>query len=345
MRALWLEDGVLSYRENLEAPRVKPGEALLRISHAGICNTDLELVKGYYPFTGVPGHEFVGIIADCPGSPERVGERVVGSINAVCHQCDMCRRGLPGHCRERTVLGIAGRNGVFAEFAALPLENLHTVPDHVSDVRAVFTEPLAAALQVTEQTVMHQEDRILVAGSGKLGQLISEALMALGHNAEAVPRYPGQRERLERLGITCLPAGELVPFSYDIVIEATGSPGGLEMSLGLVRPRGVLILKSTYQGKAVLDVSRIVVDEITLQGSRCGPVAKALELLSGNRIIPETMVDAIFPLEQGPEAFAAASEKGAGKIILRVSGPGMRTEQVSRLRGRAEKMVDAEQSV
>ncbi len=319
MKTVWLEDGELTYLGDVPDPVPEPGEALIRIILAGICNTDLELVKGYYPFTGIPGHEFVGRITSAPGFPEREGERVVGSINAVCHQCDMCRRGLPGHCRNRTVLGIAGRNGVFAEYTTLPLENLVTVPEHVSDMSAVFTEPLAAALQVTEQVEINKSDRIIVVGAGKLGQLISEVLLIQGHNAVSVPKYLRQRERIENLGIQCLLASDCIKFSYDLVVEATGSPGGLEFALGLVRPGGKLVLKSTYQGAACLDFSRVVVDEVTILGSRCGPLPKALGLLAEGLINPGTGIDAIFTLEQGLEAFSAASVKGAGKIIFRIT--------------------------
>ncbi len=318
MKTVWLEDGVLTCLGDVPVPVPAPGEALIRIVLAGICNTDLELVKGYYPYTGIPGHEFVGRITSAPGFPEREGERVVGSINAVCHKCDMCQGGLPGHCRNRTVLGIAGRNGVFAEYTSLPIENLVTVPEHVSDLNAVFTEPLAAALQVTEQVEIKKSDRIIVVGAGKLGQLISEVLFIQGHNAASIPKYLSQRERMESLGIPCLHASDCVQLSYDLVIEATGSPDGLDFALGLVRPGGKLVLKSTYQGAACLDFSRVVVDELTILGSRCGPMPKALDLLAEGLISPATGIDAIFPLEQGIEAFAAASGKGAGKILFRI---------------------------
>jgi threonine dehydrogenase-like Zn-dependent dehydrogenase len=322
MKALWLENGVLSCQADVPDPVLQPGEALVRIVLAGICNTDLELVKGYYPFAGIPGHEFVGRIEKAPGNRERLGERVVGSINAVCHQCDMCRRGLPSHCRKRTVLGIDGRNGVFAGYTILPLENLLSVPESVPDINAVFAEPLAASLQITEQVEINKDNRIMVVGSGKLGQLISEVLLIEGHKAEAVPKYLKQRQRLENLGITCRSADECLKSSYDLVIEATGSPEGLEFALGLVRPGGILLLKSTYHGKANLDFSRVVVDEITILGSRCGPMPKALKYLVEGRINPQSFVEEILPLEKGIEAFARASGKGAGKVLLRIGNPG-----------------------
>ena len=318
MKALWLEEGNLSIRDGVELPAIRKGEALIRIILAGICNTDLELIRGYYPFTGIPGHEFVGIIEEAPGCPEREGERVTGNINAVCHSCDMCQRGWPEHCRNRTVLGIAGRDGVFAEYTSLPLENLLTVPGNVSSARAVFAEPLAAALQVTEQVRISKKDRVMVVGSGKLGQLISESLLVQGIRADAVPRYPSQKSRLEELGISCLKEEDCAGASHDVVIEATGSRAGLEFALGLVRPRGTLVLKSTYKGRASCDFSRVVVDEITLIGSRCGPMEKALDLMSNNRIKPETAAKKIFPLEQAVEAFKHAARKGSGKILVRI---------------------------
>ena len=316
MKAVWLEDGRIDTRDDVPMPVAGEGEALVRVVLAGICNTDLELVKGYYPFTGVPGHEFVGRIAASPSCREREGERVTGSINVVCHNCDMCHRGLPGHCRRRTVLGIAGRNGVFAEFAVLPLENLYTVPVPVPDARAVFTEPLAAALQVTEQVEMSKRERIIVAGSGKLGQLISESLHVQGFNVEAVVKYPSQRKRLEKLRVPCRSVENLEKSSYDVVVEATGTPDGLGLSLDLVRPRGTLVLKSTYKGNASVDLSRLVVDEITLTGSRCGPFPKALEFLASGKVAPENMIQEVFSLEEAGRAFEAAAAPGAGKILL-----------------------------
>lgn len=319
MKAAWLENGKLSFKEDLPDPVLSPGEALVRIILAGICNTDLELVKGYYPFTGIPGHEFVGRVVNAPGYPEKTGERVVGSINAVCHSCDMCLKGLPGHCRYRTVLGIEGRNGVFAEYTALPVENLFAVPEHVTDTNAVFAEPLAAALRVTEQVEIEADDRIMVVGSGKLGQLISEVLMIRNCRVETVPKYAKQRARMEKLGIPCLRAAECRSSSYDLVIEASGSPAGLDFALGLVRPGGTLVLKSTYKGNAEVGFSRVVVDEVTILGSRCGPVPKAVELLAGGCISPSGLIEGIFPLEDAAKAFTAASGQGAGKIILKIA--------------------------
>jgi threonine dehydrogenase-like Zn-dependent dehydrogenase len=319
MKGAWLENGKLSFREELPDPVLNPGEALVRIILAGICNTDLELVKGYYPFAGIPGHEFVGRVVNVHGHPEKTGGRVVGSINAVCHKCDMCLKGLPGHCRHRTVLGIAGRNGVFAEYATLPVENLVAVPGHVTDENAVFAEPLAAALRVTEQVEIAADDRIMVVGAGKLGQLIAEVLMIRDCRVESVPKYAKQRVRMEKLGIPCLRADECRDSSYDLVVEATGSPDGLGFALDLVRPGGTLLLKSTYKGTAEADFSRVVVDEVTILGSRCGPVPKAVRLLSEGRINPESTIEGVFKLEEAAAAFTAASGQGAGKIILKIA--------------------------
>jgi threonine dehydrogenase-like Zn-dependent dehydrogenase len=325
MKAAWLENGMLSFEEDVPDPVVNHGEALVGIILAGICNTDLELLKGYYPFTGIPGHEFVGRVINAPGYPEKTGERVVGSINAVCHSCDMCMKGSPGHCRYRTVLGISGRNGVFAEYTTLPVENLVAVPDHVENANAVFAEPLAAALRVAEQVEIAADSRIIVVGAGKLGQLISEVLMIRDCRVETVAKYAKQRDRMEKLGIPCLRADECQNSSCDLVVEATGSPGGLDFALGLVRPGGTLVLKSTYKGKAEVDFSRVVVDEVTILGSRCGPVPKAMELLSEGRINPGASVESVFPLEEVTAAFASASGQGAGKIILKIAEPGEST--------------------
>jgi len=316
MNGVWLENRKLSLRRDLPVPVPPEGEALVRVTLAGICNTDLELVKGYYPFAGIPGHEFTGIIETVPGGGEREGERVTGSINAVCHRCDLCRRGMPGHCRKRSVLGIAGRDGVFAEYVTLPLENLHPIPGNLPDSRAVFAEPLAAALRICEQLELQRGERIIVVGAGKLGQLISETLLARGYEAESVPKYQRQRSRLEELGIVCRAETDCVRGSYDIVIEATGSPSGLDLALDLVRPRGTMVLKSTYQGKAEVDLSKIVVDEISILGSRCGSIPHALELLASGRIRPESTVDRVYSLGRSIEAFTEAAGKGAGKVLI-----------------------------
>ncbi len=315
MKAIWLEDNQLSLRE-IPVPTPPAGEALVRVRLAGICATDLELVKGYYPYTGVLGHEFVGEIVAADGAPERIGERVVGEINAVCHACAACRRGDTTHCENRTVLGIVNRDGCFAEYLTLPLENLIRVPDEIPDETAVFTEPLAAALEILEQAAVAPTDRVLVVGAGRLGQLIAQALALTGCELTVAARHDGQRKILEERGIRWVGEDEIKPRAADIVVEATGSAAGFAAARRAVRPRGTIVLKSTYQGKIEVDFSSVVVDEITLIGSRCGPFAPALRLMQAGRVEPGLLVMDRFPLPDGLAAFARAAQPGVMKVLV-----------------------------
>lgn len=316
MRGIWLEDGALSLRDRLECPKVNRGEALVKVTLAGICNTDLELVRGYYPYTGILGHEFVGTIVEAPSQPSRVGSRVVGEINVVCGACEYCAAGLSNHCAERSVLGIVGRDGAFAEFLRLPLENLIELPPAVSDEAAVFVEPLAAALQIREQVHLKPEHRVLLIGAGKLGQLIGRVLAPVVSELVVVARHSAQVELLEKVGVKVIDEAIIGERSIDVVVEASGSSSGLDLALKAVKPRGTIVLKSTYAGKASLDCSRIVVDEVTLIGSRCGPFRPAIELLAKGVIDPTDMIIGRYGLAQGLEAFKAASERGALKVLL-----------------------------
>ncbi len=316
MRGLWLENQHLTYREDLPTPTPQAGEALIRIRLAGICATDLEMVKGYYPFTGIPGHEFVGEVVEAPDAPEWEGRRVAGEINITCGHCAQCRAGRPTHCENRTVLGIWQRNGVFAEYTTLPIANLHAVPDHVPDEMAVFTEPLAAALEIQQQTHIHPEDKILVVGAGRLGQLIAWSLALTGAEVFAVARREKQRALLVSRGITCVEADDVPRWSMDVVVEATGSPEGLALAKHAVHPRGRIVLKSTYAGEATLNLSPWVVDEVTLLGSRCGPFAPALRHMAAGRIDPRDLIEARYPLHQGVEAFRHASQHGVFKVLI-----------------------------
>ncbi|MFZ0428296.1 MAG: alcohol dehydrogenase catalytic domain-containing protein [Acidobacteriota bacterium] len=317
MRGLWLEDRRLSYRTDLPVPEPAPGEALVRVLLAGICRTDLELERGYYPYSGIPGHEFVGRVIRAATGPALEGKRIVGEINAVCHECEFCRRGLPNHCSKRTVLGIVGRQGALAEYLVLPVENLKEVPETVADRKAVFTEPLAAAVQILEQVQIRPTDRVLLVGAGKLGQLVARVLHEYGAHLLVKGRYPGQMQLLEAAGIPCT---DLEPpdSEFEIVVEATGSPSGLETACRCVRPRGTIVLKSTYEGRAEIDFSRIVVDEISLVGSRCGPFEPALDLLESGRILPESLIGGCFPLEDGMAAFRQAGAGGSLKILIEI---------------------------
>lgn len=316
MRSLWLEERTLSVRE-IERPTPASGEALVRVRLAGICATDLELVKGYYPYAGVPGHEFVGEIVEAPRAPERIGERVVGEINAVCGNCGTCHRGHPRHCERRTVLGIVNRNGAFAEFLTLPLANLLRVPDHVPDESAVFTEPLAAALEIRAQVPIGPKERVLVIGAGRLGQLIARSLVPSGARIEAVVRHERQRDLLRAAGVHVISEEDLPLRAVDVAIEATGSPSGFALAQKAVRPRGTIVLKSTYTGRLEIDAAPIVVDEITIVGSRCGDFAPALQMLDAGQIDPRDLIDSERPLGEALAAFEQAERPGALKILLR----------------------------
>lgn len=317
MQALWLENNQLKLRE--VAKPEKAGEALVRIRLAGVCGTDLELVKGYYPYTGIPGHEFVGEVVAQPGEPgaELAGKRVVGEINAACGACEQCRGGRPTHCEKRSVLGIIQRDGVFAEFTRLPLENLHVVPDSVTDEMAVFTEPLAAALEIQEQVQIHPTDRVLLIGAGRLGQLIAQTLALTGANLRVLARHPRQAQLLAERGIRRIEEGEIEPWRWDVVVEATGSPAGFELARKAIRPRGTIVLKSTYKGDVTLNLSSIVVDEINISGSRCGPFEPALRLMEQKKVDPSVLIAEEFSLREGLKAFDRAAERGMLKVLVR----------------------------
>lgn len=314
MKGLWLEAQTLSFRADLPQPEAPPGETLVRVLRAGICNTDLELLRGYYPYRGVPGHEFVGEVV--AGPEELRGRRVAGEINAVCGQCRFCREGLSNHCERRTVLGIVNRNGAFGEYLTLPAANLHPVPDSVSAEAATFTEPLAAALQIQTQVNITPQSRVLVVGDGKLGQLIAQTLALTGCELWVVGRHPAKLARLAELGIATALAQETALGDFEVAVECTGNPEGLALALDGLRPRGTLILKSTYAGRVDLNMAPIVVNEITLMGSRCGPFAPALRLLETGKIRTEGLVEAVYPLEAGLEAFAQAQKRGTLKVLL-----------------------------
>jgi threonine dehydrogenase-like Zn-dependent dehydrogenase len=316
MAGLWLEDRRLSFRTSIPRPEPPPGMALIRLRQAGICSTDLELTRGYYPFTGVPGHEFVGEVIAAPGRDDLVGQRVVGEINLTCGECAPCRAGREHHCANRTVLGILGHDGVFAEAFTLPIQNLHPVPEGVGDDQAVFTEPLAAALEIQEQVHIQPGMRVLVVGAGRLGLLIAQTLKLTGCDLRTVVRREKPAERLAELGVNSVFVEEVGENCADLVVEATGSPDGFALSRRALRPAGTLVLKSTFAGDVSLDLSALVVDEITLVGSRCGPFAPALRLLQRGLVRTEGMIDASYPLSEGLPAFEKAGEHGVLKVLL-----------------------------
>jgi 2-desacetyl-2-hydroxyethyl bacteriochlorophyllide A dehydrogenase len=317
MRALWLEGGALRFTADLPPPVPTPGEALLRVRVAGLCGTDLELAKGYAGFTGVPGHEFVGEVAAAPAAEAWVGKRVVGEINVACGRCPECGQGRRTHCRTRTVVGIRGRNGALAEYLTVPVGNLHEVPPGVADDVAVFTEPLAAALEVQEQVPVGPGTGVVVVGDGKLGQLLARTLALTGCDLRVVGRNPRKVDLLQSRGIAAGPATAVPERRADVVVECTGNPEGLELARRAVRPRGTIVLKSTYHGATAIDLSAVVVDEVTLVGSRCGPFAKALDLLASGRLEVSDLVAATYPLSEAEAAFASAGRPGMLKVLIR----------------------------
>lgn len=316
MKGLWLEDKTITYRTDLPEPEAGEGEALIRLRQAGVCATDLEMTRGYYPFSGVPGHEFVGEVADAPGCKDWVGKRVVGEINITCGECAACQAGRPHHCENRTALGIQGHDGVFAECFTLPVENLHVVPESVSDDRAVFTEPLAAALEIQEQVQVQPDMRVLVMGAGRLGLLIAQTLRLTGCDLEVGVRREAPARLLAELGMEPIFIRDIKENAYDLVVEATGAPGGFALSRKAVRPAGTLVLKSTFAGDLTLNMSALVVDEVRLVGSRCGPFAPALRLLAAGLVETTPLIDARFKLSDGVRAFEKAGEHGVLKVLL-----------------------------
>ena len=317
MQALWLEDKTLTFRDDVPVPSVPPGSVLVRVRLAGICGTDLELAKGYYPYRGVPGHEFVGEVVEAPGRSSWIGHRVVGEINIACGICTACRTGLRAHCEERAVLGMVNHDGAFAEYVSLPLENLHRVPQSpLPDEAAVFTEPLAAALQIGHQVPVRPTDRVLILGAGRLGQLIAQALALTGCDLQVVARHETQQALLAGCNITPITEDAVPCHKMDLVVEATGSPRGFALALQAVRPRGKIVLKSTYRGSLEVNVSSIVVNEITLVGSRCGPFASALRLLASGVVDPTPLIVSRYPLSKGLTAFEHASRPGVLKVLL-----------------------------
>jgi threonine dehydrogenase-like Zn-dependent dehydrogenase len=313
MQSLWLENQSLSLRD-IPRPN-KHGEALIRIRLSGICGTDLELARGYYPFTGVIGHEFVGEVIESPDK-SWIGKRVVGEINVNCGECEQCRNGRPTHCENRTVLGITNRDGVHTEYTTLPLANLHIVPDSVSDEAAVFTEPLAAALEIQEQIHIQPTDRILLIGAGRLGQLVAQTLALTGCDLRVVARHPHQKSLLESRKIKLISEEEVQPRRWDMVVEATGSPSGFDLARRALRPRGTLVLKSTYRGEMTINWSSFVVDEITITGSRCGPFESALRLLERGEVDPMILIAQRYPLGRALEAYEDAQKPGMLKVLL-----------------------------
>jgi alcohol dehydrogenase len=310
-----IEAGRVEIRDFARPDRPQ-GFALLRLIAGGICNTDLELQRGYYGFTGTPGHEFVGEVVSAD-TAALVGRRVVGEINLACHACSWCARGLERHCPHRSVLGIVRQPGAFSEFFLLPEANLRLVPDSMSTDTAVFTEPVAAACEILDQVAIPRDGRVAVLGDGKLGLLIAQVLQASGCRVHQFGRHKSKLRIAAARGVTTEIAGENLPEAeYEWVVEATGSAAGLRAAVAMVQPRGTVILKSTVHGEVPLDTAPVIVNEITLVGSRCGRFEPALEMLERGVIDVESMISGKFPLNRAPEAFARAAEAGVVKILI-----------------------------
>ncbi len=293
-------------------------EALVRVLLSGICNTDLEIARGYGEFIGTIGHEFVGVVED---SSDRAlnGRRVVGEINAGCGNCDLCRAGDSRHCANRTVLGIHGRDGAHAEFLQLPAINLLRVPDNIPDEHAVFTEPLAAACGVLERVNINKSDRVAVIGDGKLGLLCAQVIALTGAAVLLIGKHSSKLRIAERRGIE-IATPKLAAKrkqEFDVVVEASGAASGFGLALDLLRPKGQLVLKSTFHGKTELDAARIVVDEISIVGSRCGRFSPALDLLKKAAIDVDSLISEEYPLSNGVHAMRRAGTKGVMKVLLR----------------------------
>ncbi len=326
MRALVLTDDGPALCRDYPLPQAAAGEALVHVSVAGVCATDLALIAGYKGgYRGVLGHEFVGRVVVAPGAVQWLGRRVVGEINRGCGSCELCRRGLHKHCRQRRALGIHNWDGAFADYLLMPLENLHAVSDQVADDAAVFTEPLAAALQILEQVHVTPDSRAVVVGDGRLGLLVAQALATTACNLTVVGRNPDKLAVVERRGVATVlttdAAGldRLLKLTADLVVEVTGSPHGFDLARRLVRPGGVIVLKSTFAGNLPeFDSSSLVVDEVTVMGSRCGPFAPALRLLANNAIDVASLIHACYPLDRAVEALEHAARKGVLKVLISV---------------------------
>ena len=310
-------DGALVLRE-LPRPEPASGDALVRVRMAGICNTDLEITRGYAGFRGVLGHELLGIVEACDDS-DWIGRRVVGEINLACRPgkwCEWCERGLARHCPTRTVLGIRHKDGCFAEYVTMPLANLHVVPDSVADERAVFVEPLAAAFEIAEQIDLSRHADALVLGDGKLGLLAAMVLRQRGLEVTVAGRHDRKLALARNVGAQSLAPQDIPERAFDLVIEATGAADGLALALKSIEPRGTIVLKSTFHGTASLATAPIVVDEITMVGSRCGPFAPALAALKDGTIDPFPLVDGSYALADAPAALARAASPGVLKVLL-----------------------------
>jgi threonine dehydrogenase-like Zn-dependent dehydrogenase len=316
MLALQVDKKRLSIRDVGKPDRAD--EALVRVLLSGICNTDLEIARGYAGFNGTIGHEFVGVVEESTNRT-LVGRRIVGEINAGCGKCDLCRAGDSRHCASRTVLGIVGRDGAHAEFLQLPNENLFLVPDGIPDEHAAFTEPLAAACGILERVSVSKRDRVAIIGDGKLGLLCAQVLALTGASLLLIGKHSSKLRIAERRGIETSSPKEAAKRNrqFDVVVEASGAATGFALALDLLRPKGQLVLKSTFHGKSEFDAARIVVDEISIIGSRCGRFQPALDLLKKAAVDVDSLISEEYPLAKGVHAMRRAGAKGVLKVLLR----------------------------
>jgi threonine dehydrogenase-like Zn-dependent dehydrogenase len=315
MQALYWDGRDLKFDSAYRAPASNQRTAVIKVRLAGLCSTDLQIFQGYMGFHGIPGHEFVGDVEEGPA--ELIGKRVVAEINFGCGHCEACARDLARHCPNRSVMGILGADGAFAEYMSVPIANLHTVPDGISDEEAVFTEPLAAAFEILAQTQLNPGDEVLVIGDGKLGNLCAQALRLTGAKVTALGKHPEKLALIKKCGVRTALLDGWKTRTFDIVVEATGSVSGLELALSAVRPRGTLVFKSTIAGAHQLSLAQIVINEITLIGSRCGPFTPALEALHEKTVSVTPFIEQVYELRDGLSAVAHAGRRGARKILLK----------------------------
>jgi len=315
VKALRFDGKELNFVEN--HPKPKSDEVLVRITLAGICGTDLEILNGYMSYQGILGHEFVGVVEQSKNK-DLVGKRVVGEINVGCQNCDSCLKGMERHCPNRTVLGILNRDGAFAEYLSLPEKNLHVLPDSISDKQAVFIEPIAAAFEITEQISLNSDWKVAIVGDGRLAQLILSVLRTVCLKITCFGRHENKLERLQKMGIkTKIGIRTEDEHIFDLVIEATGSTSGFFDSMRLVKPKGKVVLKSTIASKENIDLTPAVVNEVTLVGSRCGPFRPAINALATGMISVDALIDSEFPLEEFQDAFNLAKESNTLKVVLK----------------------------
>jgi len=315
MRALTLDDNQLLFSSDHPTPVPAEDEILVKVTQAGICETDLQLASGYMGFSGILGHEFVGVAQSGP----LAGQRVVGEINCNCRVCPRCQAGLGNHCGHRTVIGIDRHDGVFADYVAVPQHNLHALPDAVSDDQAVFVEPLAAAFQINAQVDIGKQDRVVICGDGRLALLSAQAILLTGADVSVVGKHAAKLARFASLGITTQLVSELGAAStYDIVVDCTGSTSGLPLALRLVRPRGTIVMKTTVAAHHDLSLAQIVIDEITLVGSRCGPFTTAIEALANQSVDVSSLITHRYPIESAVEAMKVATSPDALKVVLQL---------------------------